>query len=168
MSTRTIDLAMEMKKLQELAEDGELTQEMIADTLEGLEGMLGDKLDATMSVVRDFLANVDKCDSEAKRLAERKKMWNNQAEVLKKYILDCMVTAGGKSVKTATNTFSVRKGSQRLIIDDEEQLPDEYVESYTEIVNKVKNDELKKALIAGIEEIKGAHLETGPQSLAVR
>lgn len=168
MSNRTIDLALEMKKLQALAEDGELTPEMIADTLEGLEGMLGDKLDATMFVVRDFLGNVEKCDAEAKRLAERKKMWTNQAELLKKYILDCMVTAGGKSVKTATNTFSVRKGSQRLIIDDEEQLPDEYVESYTEIVNKVKNDELKKALIAGTEEIKGAHLETGPISLAVR
>lgn len=168
MSTRTIDLAMEMKKLQELAEDGELTQEMIADTLEGLEGMLGDKLDATMSVVRDFLANVEKCDAEAKRLAERKKMWTNQAEMLKKYILDCMVTAGGKGVKTATNTFSVRKGSQRLIIDDEELLPDDFVESYTQIVNKVKSDELKKALIAGAEEIKGAHLEIGPQSLQVR
>lgn len=35
MSTRTIDLAIEMKKLQALAEDGELTPEMIKDTLEG-------------------------------------------------------------------------------------------------------------------------------------
>lgn len=167
MSARTIDLAMDMKKLQEQAENGELTPEMIADTLEGLEGMLGDKLDATMSVVRDFLANVERCDTEAKRLTERKKMWTNQAEMLKKYMLDCMITAGGKSVKTALNTFSARKGSQRLIIDDEESLPDDYVESYTEIINKVKKDELKKALEAGTE-IKGAHLETGPQSLAVR
>jgi len=168
MSVRTIDLAIEMKKLQALAEDGELTPEMIADTLEGLEGMLGDKLDATMSVVRDFNANADKCDAEAKRLAERKKMWGNQGEMLKKYILDCMVAAGGKSVKTATNTFSVRKGLQRLIIDDEDQLPDAYVISSTKIVNEVKSDELKKALIAGTEDIKGAHLETGPQSLGVR
>lgn len=167
MSTRTIDLALEMKKLQELAENGELTQEMIADTLEGLEGMLGDKLDATMSVVRDFLSNVEKCDSESKRLAERKKMWTNQAELLKKYMLDCMITAGSKTVKTATNTFSARKGSERLVVDDEELLPDDFVESYTQIVNKVKSDELKKALQAGTE-IKGAHLETGPQSLAVR
>lgn len=167
MSARTIDLAIEMKKLQALAEDGELTPEMIADTLEGLEGMLGDKLDATMSVVRDFLGNVEKCDAEAKRLAERKKMWTNQAELLKKYILDCMITAGSDSVKTATNTFSARKGSLRLVVDDEESLPDDFVESFTQIVNKVKSDELKKALQAGTE-IKGAHLETGPRSLAVR
>lgn len=168
MSTRTIDLAMDMKRLQEQAENGELTPEMIADTLEGLEGMLGDKLDATMAVVRVFVSSADRCDAEAKRLAERKKMWNNQADVLKKYMLDCLITAGSKTVKTDLNTFSARKGSQRLIIDDEELLPDDYVESYTEIISKVKTDELKKALIAGTETIKGAHLETGPQSLAVR
>lgn len=167
MSNRTIDLALEMKKLQELAEDGELTPDMIKDTLEGLEMMLGDKLDATMHVVRDFIGNAEKCDAEAKRLAERKKMWTNQGELLKKYILDCMITAGSDSVKTAANTFSARKGSQRLIVDDEELLPDDYVESFTQIINKVKSDELKKALQAGTE-IKGAHLEVGPRSLAVR
>lgn len=167
MSTRTIDLALEMEKLQALAEGGELTPEMIKDTFEGLEGMLGDKLDATMTVVRDFLANVYKCDAEAKRLTERKKMWTNQAEMLKKYMLDCMITAKSDTLKTATNTFTARKGSQRLIVDDEDLLPDEYVDSSTKIINTVKNDELKKALQAGAK-IKGAHLETGPRSLAIR
>lgn len=94
-------------------------------------------------------------------------MWTSQADLLKKYILDCMTTAGSDTVKTAINTFSARKGSQRLIVDDEELLPDDYVESLTQIINKVKSDELKKALQSGIA-IKGAHLETGPRSLAVR
>ncbi|MGU9758688.1 siphovirus Gp157 family protein [Serratia marcescens] len=57
--------------------------------------------------------------------------------------------------------------TQSLVIDDEELLPDEFVESFTEVVNKVKKDELKKAILAGTE-IKGAHLETGPRSLQVR
>lgn len=68
MSTRTIDLAIEMKKLQALAEDGELTPEMIKDTLEGLEGMIGDKLDATIAVVRGFEGQANVCDAESKRL----------------------------------------------------------------------------------------------------
>ncbi|HAU4338165.1 TPA: siphovirus Gp157 family protein, partial [Serratia marcescens] len=66
MSTRTIDLAIEMKKLQALAEDGELTPEMIKDTLEGLEGMIGDKLDATIAVVRGFEGQANVCDAESK------------------------------------------------------------------------------------------------------
>ncbi|CAI2058528.1 Siphovirus Gp157 [Serratia quinivorans] len=167
MSTRTIDLAFEMKKLQALAEDGELTPEMIKDTLEGLEGMIGDKLDATIAVVRGFEGQANVCDTESKRLATRKKSWDNQAGLLKKYILECLLTSGSDTIKTDMNTFTARKGSQSLVVDDEELLPDEYVESYTEVISKVKKDELKKAILAGTE-IKGAHLETGPRSLQVR
>ncbi len=167
MSTRTIDLAFEMKKLQALAEDGELTPEMIKDTLEGLEGMIGDKLDATIAVVRGFEGQANVCDAESKRLATRKKSWENQAGLLKKYILECLLTSGSDTIKTDMNTFTARKGSQSLVVDDEELLPDVYVESYTEVVSKVKKDELKKAILAGTE-ITGAHLETGPRSLQVR
>jgi hypothetical protein len=167
MSTRTIDLAIEMKKLQELAEDGELTPEMIKDTLEGLEGMLGDKLDATMAVIRGFDGQASVCDAESKRLAARKKSWENQSGLLKKYILECLITSGSDTVKTDLNTFTARKGSPSLIVDDEELLPDEYIEAYTEVINKVKKDELKKAILSGVE-IKGAHIETGPRSLSVR
>ncbi|CAI0871435.1 Siphovirus Gp157 [Serratia marcescens] len=167
MSTRTIDLAIEMKKLQALAEDGELTPEMIKDTLEGLEGMVGDKLDATMAVVRGFEGQASVCDAESKRLAARKKSWDNQAGLLRKYILECLLTSGSDTIKTDLNTFTARKGSPSLVIDDEELLPDDYVESFTEVVNRVKKDELKKAILAG-KEIKGAHIETGPRSLQVR
>ncbi len=167
MSTRTIDLAIEMKKLQALAEDGELTPEMIKDTLEGLEGMVGDKLDATMAVVRGFEGQASVCDAESKRLAARKKSWDNQAGLLRKYILECLLTSGSDTIKTDLNTFTARKGSPSLVIDDEELLPDDYVESFTEVVNRVKKYELKKAILAGTE-IKGAHIETGPRSLQVR
>ncbi|EMW1017654.1 siphovirus Gp157 family protein [Serratia marcescens] len=167
MSTRTIDLAIEMKKLQALAEDGELTPEMIKDTLEGLEGMVGDKLDATMTVVRGFEGQASVCDAESKRLAARKKSWDNQAGLLRKYILECLLTSGSDTIKTDLNTFTARKGSPSLVIDDEELLPDDYVESFTEVVNRVKKDELKKAILDGTE-IKGAHIETGPRSLQVR
>lgn len=71
------------EKLQALAEDGELTPEMIKDTLEGLEGMIGDKLDATIAVVRGFEGQANVCDVESKRLAARKKSWDNQAGLLK-------------------------------------------------------------------------------------
>ncbi|CAI1876625.1 Siphovirus Gp157 [Serratia fonticola] len=47
MSTIAIALATDYAKLQQLVETSdELTPEMIADTLEGIEGELADKLDA--------------------------------------------------------------------------------------------------------------------------
>lgn len=102
MSTRTIDLAVKMKKLQALAEDGELTLDMIEDTLEGLEGMLGDKIDATMSVVRGFEGQASVCDTESKRLAARKKSWDNQANLLRKYILERVSPSGERTQRGIT------------------------------------------------------------------
>ncbi|ELI8480642.1 hypothetical protein RSK45_004294, partial [Yersinia enterocolitica] len=53
MSTTAISLATDYRKLQEMADSGdELTPEMVADTLSGIEGMLEDKFDALMTLVR--------------------------------------------------------------------------------------------------------------------
>jgi hypothetical protein len=187
MSARTIDLALELSKLESLAaEGGELTPEMIADTLEGIEGMLEDKFDATMRVIRDFDTKAEACKKEAARMAERKKHWERQTYVLKKYLLECLQTSGRTTFKTTLNTFTARKGGVSLVIDNLDLLPDEFVESHTEVVTKPINDTLKKALqdnaakiealrAAGQEpkpellnEIPGAHLDTGSPTLQVR
>jgi len=187
MSNRTIDLALELSKLESLAaEGGELTPEMIADTLEGIEGMLEDKFDATMSVIRDFDDKAESCKKEAARLSERKKHWDRQTYALKKYLLECLQTSGRTTFKTTLNTFTARVGSASLVIDSEDLLPDEYVESRTEIVNDIQKDKIKKVLseaLKAAEEMKkkgetpppdilnpipGAHLEIGPVTLQVR
>ncbi|EOW6510827.1 siphovirus Gp157 family protein [Cronobacter malonaticus] len=187
MSSRTIDLALEIKKLESLAADGgDLTPEMVADTLEGIEGMMEDKFDATMNVIRDFNAKAEACKKEAARISERKKHWERQSYALKTYLLQCLQASNRTTFKTTLNTFSVRKGSVSLKIDNIDLLPDEFVESHTEVINTPKNDELKAALLeraakieaaqaAGEEpspellnSIPGAHLETGSPTLQVR
>lgn len=45
---------------------------MIADTLEGMEGELGDKLDAMMVICRNLQGNANTCAEEMSRLATRK------------------------------------------------------------------------------------------------
>ncbi|AUX72772.1 siphovirus Gp157 family protein [Erwinia pyrifoliae] len=187
MSNRTIDLASDMSKLESLAADGgDLTPEMIADTLEGIEAMLEDKFDATMRVIRDFDAKAEACKKEAARVSERKKHWERQACALKSYLLQCLQISERTTFKTTLNTFTARKGGVSLKIDNVDLLPDEFVESHTEVVTTTKNDELKKALqelatkieaarAAGEEpapewlhSIPGAHLETGSPTLQVR
>lgn len=187
MSARTIDLALEISKLEALAaEGGDLTPEMIADTLEGIEGMLEDKFDATMRVIRAFDANAEACKKEAARVSERKKHWDRQAYVLKSYLLQCLQVSERTTFKTTFNTFTARKGGVSLVIDNVDLLPDEFVESHTEVITKPINDAIKKALqenaarIAAIQAageelppellnaIPGAHLETGSVSLTVR
>ncbi|TKI02565.1 siphovirus Gp157 family protein [Martelella alba] len=166
MSVTAIALAADYKKLQDLIESGtELTPEMIADTLEGIEGALGDKLDATFSFVRNIEGLAKTCDEEAKRLADRKKSFETQAKNIRQYILNCLIAAGKDSLKTTYNTFSAAKGRASVIIDDESKLPDELVS--TTVVTAPDKKAILEAIEGGVD-ILGAHIEIGPRSLRVR
>lgn len=185
-NNRTIDLANEISQVMALGESGEIDQQTITDTLEGIEGMLEDKFDAAMSVIRDFEANKKKCKDEAARLSERSKHWDRLASNLKAYLFECLKATGRGQFKTATNTFSIRKGGLSLVIVDEDLLPDDYVTSRTEVVNDIDKETIKKILtenLKAIEALKeknqpvpdellnpipGARVDRGEDSLSVR
>ncbi|AVR06024.1 hypothetical protein A8H26_15800 [Pluralibacter gergoviae] len=154
-----------MNKLLALVEAGEFSPEDIADTIEGEELALGDKFDGIMSLVRNLEGQAKTVAEEAARLSDRKKSFEGQAKNLKGYILKCMQAAELKSFKTERNTLTVREGSLSVIIDDENQRPDELVSVVT-VVAPDKNT-IKAAIEAGTE-VKGAHLEVGAETLQVR
>ena len=59
-STTAIAIAADYQNLLQLLESSDdLTPEMIADTLEGMEGELADKLDSIMVIARNNLGNAD-------------------------------------------------------------------------------------------------------------
>ncbi|MEH0874613.1 siphovirus Gp157 family protein [Pectobacterium cacticida] len=166
MTTTAIALANDMQRLQQLLETSDdITPEMIADTMEGIEMALADKLDAAYIHVRNLDGLAKTCDEEAKRLAERKKSFENRAKSIKQYVLNCLITSGLDKLKTTTNTFTARKGVASVIIDNEALLPDEMVAVQTLIVPDKKA--IKEAIENGVD-IPGAHIEIGARSLQVR
>ncbi|AML34642.1 siphovirus Gp157 family protein [Klebsiella aerogenes] len=164
-NTTAISIAANMNKLLALVESGEFTLEDISDTIEGEELALGDKFDGIMSLVRNLEGQAKTLDDELKRLSDRKKSFTGQAKNLKDYILKCMQAADLKNFKTERNTLTVRKGSLSVIIDNVDQLPDELVDVATVVAPDRKK--IKEAIEAG-QDIQGAHLEVGPESLQVR
>ncbi|MDH2321395.1 siphovirus Gp157 family protein [Providencia rettgeri] len=163
--TTAIAMAADYSKLQQLVETGEFSPEDVADTLEGIECELGDKLDAIMLHARNLEGQAKTLDEESKRLADRKKSFENQVKNLKKYALDCLLTSGKDKLKTTKNTFTARAGVVRVIIDNEAALPDELVDVQT--ITAPDKKRIKEAIENGIE-IPGAHLEVGDRSLMVR
>lgn len=162
----SLSIATDMAKLQALLETGdEITPEAIADTMEGLAMELGDKMDAIMNHVRNLEGQANTCGEEAARLSARKRSFENKADNLKAYILSCLLASGQKSLKTARNTLTVRKGTAAVVIDDVNALPDEMVEVKTTVSPDKRA--IKAAIEAG-EDITGAHIETSPESLQVR
>ncbi|RTQ01263.1 siphovirus Gp157 family protein [Enterobacter sp. WCHEn045836] len=169
MSNRTIDLANEISKVLALGESGEIDEQTIKDTLEGIEGMLEDKFDAAMAVIRDFEANKKKCKEEAARLNERSKHWDRQAGQIKTYLLDCLKLAGRDSLKTTLNTFTARKGGISLTIVNEDDIPDEYlISSKSLVVNEFDKERIKKILtenLKAVEDLRQKGLEPTPEQL---
>lgn len=166
MNVTAIALAADYKKLQQMLESSEeLTPEMIADTLEGIEGALEDKLDNTFKFIRNLEGLSKTCEEEAKRLAERKKSFENQAKNLRQYVLSCLLAAGLDKLKTPVNTFTARKGIASVVIDNVEILPDELVD--VQMVSTPDKKAIKEALENGVD-VPGAHIEIGSRSLQVR
>lgn len=166
MSNTAIALATDYAKLQLLLETSDdLTPEMISDTLEGIEGSMAEKLDATYAHVRNLEGMAKTCAEEASRLNERKKSFDNRAKAVKKYVLSCLLAADLDKLKTAHNTFTARKGAASVVIDNEELLPDELVTVQTLVAPDKKA--IKEALENGVD-VPGAHIEIGERSLQVR
>ncbi|WP_447869885.1 siphovirus Gp157 family protein [Serratia fonticola] len=166
MSITAIALASDYAKLQQLVETSdELTPEMIADTLEGIEGALGDKLDATFAYVRNLEGLAKTVDEEVKRLADRKKSFENRAKSIRQYVLMCLLASGQDKLKTTTNTFTAAKGRASVVIDNVDLLPDDLVAVQTLVAPDKKA--IKEAIENGVD-VKGAHIEIGERTLMVR
>lgn len=139
--------------------------EFIADTLSGIEGMLEDKIENCLAVIKNELAYAESLKAESKKLAERAKSSELRAERIKEYVAASLETAGKKSLKAGVHQVTVRAPSKSVEITDSGALPSEFVEYETNI----KPDKLaiKKQLEAGIE-VPGAQIKTGKPSLLIK
>jgi hypothetical protein len=155
-------MAEQLKELVELIATGELTQEELADTLEGIEGMFDQKVENVCYVLRDLDATTAAIDAEIGRLQARKKTLVNSTNHLKDYLRFAMSSAEIKKVKTPLWSVTLIPAKPMVVIDDADQIPDRFKKTHVEI----KVD--KKALLMALadEQVEGAHL--GESQLGLR
>lgn len=125
------ELTEDYLKLLQLAEDPETDPEALADTMEGIEGALEDKLDAYAYVVSQLDGDIATIDTEIKRLQELKKSLSNNKDRVKKNMYASMIALDVRKIKTAKHQFTIAKNGGKLpvvIYDDviPEDVPDEY------------------------------------------
>ena len=124
-------LNVQMQTILEMAEDDELDPQLIADTLEGLEGEVEDKLDSYGIVMNELLMDVEKIDVELKRLTDTKKRINRNIDRMKEAVKASMILMDKRKVQGAHFTWQIQKngGKAPLIIDEDMpaiSLPEEY------------------------------------------
>lgn len=146
-----------------LSEDPEVDPQLIADTMEAIEGEYTDKVENYGKVIRQLEHDAAALDYEAKRLKNRKDSIEASIKRMKAAIKESMELRGESKVDTQLFKFSIRKNPASVVIDDESRVAHDYM-----IPQPPKID--KKAIKAAIDEgfeFDWAHLEQGT-SLSIK
>ena len=116
----------QFKELMEMADECNLTQDDIKDTLEGLDYELEEKADAYAKVIRTLECDVDSVDAEIKRLTDKKRRIQNNIGSMKRSLESTMLELGKKKIKTPLFGFNIQKNPPSVNILDEDKVPENF------------------------------------------
>lgn len=120
------ELTEDYKELLAMAEDEELDSELLADTLEGIEGSIEEKAEACAKIMKELAGESAAIQTEIDRLANRARLMDNNAKRLKERIYQAMLVTGKRKLKTMLFSFNIQKNTPSLVIDQEDRIPKEY------------------------------------------
>ena len=116
--------------LQELLESPLDDEEVLKDTLEGVQGEYELKLEAYCKVIKNLESDMEALKNEAKRLTDKRKVLENNVDRLKKAMFDSMKATNTDKVKGQLFTVAIQKNGGKLpvIVDvPTKDLPDDLV-----------------------------------------
>lgn len=154
------ELTTQFAELNALAESDDLPDELIADTLEGLQGDLQAKATNVAMLVRNLEAGADAIDEAAKAMQQRANRVRARAERVAAYVLFCMQSAGITKIESPYFVLAVRKNNAAVRIAEGVELPDDYMVQPEPPPPRPDKKKLADALKAG-EVIDGVWLEQG-------
>lgn len=141
------EITGEILELLTMAEDLELDQKMIRDTMEGLDFEFEEKAEAYAKVVKTLEMDIAGLDEEIQRMTKRKATIKNNIDRLKRSLEGAMIATGKRKFKTPLFGFGIQKNPPSLNILDESKVPAEFW-----IEQQPKLD--KKAALAYVKENK--------------
>ena len=141
------EITGEILELLTMAEDLELDQKMIRDTMEGLDFEFEEKAEAYAKVVKTLEMDIAGLDEEIQRMTKRKATIKNNIDRLKRSLEGAMIATGKRKFKTPLFGFGIQKNPPSLNVLDETKIPAEFW-----IEQQPKLD--KKAVLAFVKENK--------------
>ena len=141
------EITGEILELLMMAEDLELDQKMIRDTMEGLDFEFEEKAEAYAKVVKTLEMDIAGLDEEIQRMTKKKATIKNNIDRLKRSLEGAMIATGKRKFKTPLFGFGIQKNPPSLNVLDETKIPEEFW-----IEQQPKLD--KKAALAYVKENK--------------
>jgi len=152
------ELTNEYMVLLEMACDPEVDEQILADTLEGLEGELEYKAENYAKVMADMDTEAEGLDKQIKRLQERKNALKSHKETMKKSLENMMRVTGKTKFKTELFSFGIQKNPASLQLAeniDFDNIPPQFIKFADPEINKTA---VKEAIKNGAE-FSWAHME---------
>ena len=159
------ELTADIMQLQDMLENEVEDEQMLLDTLEGVQWEYEFKLEQCAKVIRNLEADAEAIKNEVDRLNNKRKLLNNNIDRLKKYMFDSMKATDTTKVKGTVLTVAIQKNGGKLpvVVDvDTSELPDDLVK----IVESPDLDAIRKELDAGNCEY--AHYGERGESLRIK
>lgn len=162
-------LTGEYLELLQMLEDEEIDEEIIIDTLEGLDGEIEIKADNYAKLIRNLESTSEAIKKEVDRLNFRKTTFENRIKNLKEHLYNSMKLTGKTKFTTELFSFNIQKngGKRVLTVDvDLELIPKEYKIPQPDKLDGDKVRDLIKEL--GGDKCEFAHLEPQGESLRIK
>ncbi len=140
------EIAPALLAIQEQSDDGELTDEMIAQ-IANLEMALEDKLDACCCVLRGMQAHAEAYLAEAARMRQKVQIAQNNVERLKNYMQTNLETLGIERLEMRLFKLRLQKNPPSCVVGTGvvvAKLPEEF--------KKVTVEPNKSAILAAYKE----------------
>jgi len=164
--TALYEISNQYQELAALADSGDEDLAIaVRDTMEGIEGEFQEKGKALAMVTLNMDGDLEAIQSQIDRLSERKRVLVNRKESLKEYLRTNMEAAGISKIAHPLFTITLGKGKPIVVIDEESQIPDEYMN--TKVTSTPDKAEIAKAIKEG-KEVPGAHSEIGKSSISIK
>jgi hypothetical protein len=132
------------------------------DMIEGETNAL-DLIDLLIAAEREALSLEEAVKILQERLAIRQARFANRRGAIRKYLMQLMEAAGLKKVERPAATVSIAAGRPKVVITDENELPDYFVR----IKKEPNKDAIAKAFKEGRKNIPGAALSNAEPVLRI-
>ena len=159
------ELTNDWLQLMTMLEEG-ADEDVINDTLEGLDYEIEDKAEGYAKVIRNIESDIAGLKAEIERMTDRKRVLENNITRMKNNLQAAMELTGKTKFKTDLFSFNVQNNPAAVIMDEQylENIPEEYLIPQEPKIDKKK---LAADLKAGVDLEGIAHLSVS-RSLRIK
>jgi len=160
MAFKLYDLTTQYQELLDLISDSEVEHPGFADTLESIEDAIEDKLENTAKVIKTLQAQAKAIEDEERRLRKRRMALSNNADRLKDYAEQSLISIGKERIKGSVFTLRRQNNPPSVRLLDADSVPAHYlIEQVPSIDKKAMLEDLKNGIaVEGAELYQGRSL----------